>query len=59
MKKIISLPDENEIDEMEWLKAVPTNSVLGFLSKPEEDIYSLEDGKLFLLQSSDEINKKS
>ncbi len=39
------IPDE--IDEQEWLQAAASNPVFDFLKDPEEDIYTLADGKPF------------
>lgn len=39
------IPDE--IDEQEWLQAAANNPVFDFLKDPEEDIYTLADGKPF------------
>jgi tetratricopeptide (TPR) repeat protein len=39
--------EEGEIDEYEWLHAAATNPVFDFLKDPEEDIYTLADGKPF------------
>ncbi|MDB9514584.1 type II toxin-antitoxin system prevent-host-death family antitoxin [Kamptonema animale CS-326] len=36
-----------ELEEYEWLKAVATNPVFDFLKDPEEDIYTVADGKPF------------
>ncbi|MGD1809235.1 Z1 domain-containing protein [Dapis sp. BLCC M126] len=36
-----------EINEQEWLYAAATNPVFDFLKDPEEDIYTLKDGKPF------------
>ncbi len=36
-----------EIEEYEWLKTVVRNPVFDFLKDPEEDIYTLADGRLF------------
>jgi len=47
VRVIILLPDETDIDEMEWLKAAASNPAFDFLKAPEEDIYSLEDGRPF------------
>lgn len=47
MKKNTLLIVDNEIDEMEWLKAAATNPVFDFLNDFEKDGYSLEDGKPF------------
>ena len=34
-------------DEMEWLKASLSNSAFEYLRDPEEDIYTIRDGKPF------------
>lgn len=34
-------------NEMEWLKASLSNPVLEYLRDPEEDIYTIKDGKPF------------
>jgi tetratricopeptide (TPR) repeat protein len=39
--------EEEDIDEDEWLKAAASNPVFDFLKDPEEDIYTLNDGKPF------------
>lgn len=39
--------DYEEIDEQEWLQAAANNPVFDFLKDPEEDIYTLADGKPF------------
>jgi tetratricopeptide (TPR) repeat protein len=39
--------EEGEIDESEWLRAAATNPAFDFLKEPEEDIYTLDDGKPF------------
>ena len=36
-----------ELDEMEWLKASMSNSAFEYLRDPEEDIYTINDGKPF------------
>ena len=36
-----------EINEQEWLHAAATNPTFYFLKDPEEDIYTLTDGKPF------------
>jgi hypothetical protein len=47
VRVIILLPEEADIDEKEWLRAVSSNPAFDFLKKPEEDVYSLSDGKPF------------
>jgi hypothetical protein len=44
---IILIPEEADIDEREWLRLAPTNPAFDFLGAPEEDIYTLADGKPF------------
>ena len=45
--RLIILLGEDEPSESEWLKAVAQGGAFDFLSAPEEDIYSLSDGKPF------------
>lgn len=45
VRVILLFPEPEEIDEHEWLKAAANNPVFAFLHDPEEDIYTLEDGK--------------
>jgi hypothetical protein len=45
VRAILLFPDAEEIDEQDWLKAASSNPVFAFLHDPEEDIYTLEDGK--------------
>lgn len=48
VRVIILIPDSpNEVSEEEWLKAAATNPAFDFLKEPEEDIYTLADGKPF------------
>ena len=47
VRVIILIPEETDIDEMEWLRAAATNPTFEFLKEPEEDIYTLEDGRPF------------
>jgi hypothetical protein len=45
---IILFPDEErEFAEAQWLHAAATNPAFDFLKEPEEDIYSLSDGRAF------------
>lgn len=39
--------EEGEIDDREWLRAAATNPAFDFLKEPEEDIYTVDDGKPF------------
>ena len=47
VRVIILLPQEAEIEERSWLKAAASNEAFDFLKSPEEDIYTLADGKPF------------
>jgi len=47
VRVIILLPEEADIDEMEWLQAAAANPAFDFLKEPEEDIYPLSDGRPF------------
>jgi hypothetical protein len=47
VRVIILLPEEADIDEMEWLQAAAANPAFDFLKEPEEDIYTLSDGRPF------------
>ena len=38
-------PNEEEIDEKEWLLIANANPVFDFLKEPEEDIYTADDGR--------------
>lgn len=49
MKKIILMPENDEIQDDEWLRAASSNPVFEFLNYPIEDIYTCEDGKAFNL----------
>jgi hypothetical protein len=42
-----SSQNTEDIDEYEWLKAAARNPAFDFLNDPEEDIYTLADGKPF------------
>ncbi len=44
---ILLLTEEADIDEMEWLRAAMANPAFEFLKEPEEDIYTLADGRSF------------
>lgn len=47
VRVIVLYPLADEWDETEWLQAAARNPAFAFLSDPEEDIYSLVDGKPF------------
>ncbi|MBI1744023.1 hypothetical protein HYR54_13290 [Candidatus Acetothermia bacterium] len=47
VRVIILIPEDEEITEAAWFKAVATNPALDVLNDPTEDIYTLNDGKPF------------
>ncbi len=47
VRVIIFLPEDSEVDEKDWLRAASANPAFDFLKEPEEDIYTLEDGRPF------------
>ncbi|MBI5748980.1 MAG: hypothetical protein HZA00_07625 [Nitrospinae bacterium] len=47
VRVIILLPEDIEIDEKEWLYTAAVNPSFDFLKEPEEDIYTINDGKPF------------
>jgi len=49
VRAIVLIPEEEhkEISQSEWLYAAATNPAFEFLKEPEEDIYTLADGRPF------------
>ena len=47
VRVIVLYPLNEEWDETEWLQAAARNPAFDSLNDPEEDIYSLADGKPF------------
>lgn len=47
VRVLVLYPLTDEWDEAEWLRAAARNPAFDFLNDPEEDIYSLADGKPF------------
>jgi hypothetical protein len=47
VRVIVLYPSTEEWDEKEWLQAGARNPAFDYLKEPEEDIYSLSDGKPF------------
>jgi hypothetical protein len=45
VRVIVLYPPVDEWSEMEWLQAAARNPAFDFLKDPEEDIYSIADGK--------------
>lgn len=44
---IVLFLEKTDIDEKEWLQTASSNPAFDFLKEPEEDIYTLKDGKQF------------
>ena len=47
VRVIVLLSEQADIEEGEWLRAGSTNSAFDFLKAPEENIYTLADGRPF------------
>lgn len=47
VRVIVLLPENDDVDESEWLRAASENPAFEFLVEPGEDIYTLKDGKPF------------
>lgn len=47
VRVIILFEEDSDTDEVEWLQAAASNPAFDFLKEPEEDIYTLDDGKPF------------
>jgi len=45
VRVIVLFPEAEDLSESEWLQAASKNEAFDFLKAPEEDIYSLSDGK--------------
>lgn len=45
--RVIILIQEEDSEDDQWLNALSNNPSFDFLKEPEEDIYTLEDGKPF------------
>ncbi len=45
VRVIVLFPESEDLNEREWLQAASKNEVFDFLNDPDEDIYSLSDGK--------------
>lgn len=45
VRAIILFPESEDLNENEWLQAAAKNEAFVFLNDPEEEIYSLTDGK--------------
>lgn len=47
VRVLILIPDHEQPDEREWLRALAANPVFDFLNDPAEDVYKPTDGKPF------------
>jgi hypothetical protein len=47
VRVIVLLPENADIDEKEWLRVASVNPAFDFLKAPEEEIYTLADGRPF------------
>jgi hypothetical protein len=47
VRVIVLVEDTPDIPEQDWLKSASHNPAFDFLKDPEEDIYTLNDGKPF------------
>ncbi len=45
VKIIILVPEDDEIEDVTWLRANSSNPAFDFLKEKEEDIYSITDGE--------------
>ena len=45
VRVIVLFPEDEDLNENEWLRAATRNEAFDFLNDPDEDIYSLADGK--------------
>ena len=45
VRVIVLFPETEDLSENEWLQAAAKNQAFDFLNKPDEDIYTLADGK--------------
>jgi hypothetical protein len=47
VRVILLAPEDEDIDERDWLKAAARNPIFDFLKDSEEDVYTISDGKPF------------
>ncbi len=45
VRVIVLFPESEDVHENEWMQAASKNEAFDFLHDPDEDIYSLSDGK--------------
>ena len=48
VRVIILVPEGQDIEEQEWLRAASMNPAFDFLGEPEEDVYTPTDGTPFV-----------
>lgn len=47
VRVIVLIPEDDDVEEREWLRAAVSNPVFDPLREPEEDVYTPEDGRPF------------
>ena len=47
---MLFVTDDSDISEKEWLHLLMSDPDFDFLKDPEEDIYTLDDGKPFIYE---------
>lgn len=47
VRVLVLVAEEDDLEDSEWLRAASANPAFEFLQAPEEDIYTLADGKPF------------
>ncbi|OOG75219.1 hypothetical protein [Algoriphagus sp. A40] len=45
--RVLILSEDEELEEKNYLRFLSNNPALDFLNEPEEDVYSIKDGKPF------------
>ena len=50
VRVIILFPDSDEPTEQEWLRFAMSGGAFDDLADPREDVYTLEDGKPFIME---------
>jgi hypothetical protein len=47
VRVLILVPEVEDLEEKDWLRAASQNPAFAFLNDPAEDVYTLADGKPF------------
>ena len=55
---IVLYPSHDEWDDAEWLYAAAHNPAFDFLHEPEENVYTVEDGKPFAVTLPDDCQNR-